>query len=151
MSTIPQSVIRTDYERLSQADWDAKTQDPINLLLGKDDGLYHHHFAVCDFDRRVLDGDGEQRESAILSEMHRMETDQVDLIVEGLGPLPAGAHVMDGGSGRGGTSFIIARSLQANVTGINFCRHHIEFAEQIARERGWSNRVGFHFANMGCR
>ncbi|MEU4675213.1 SAM-dependent methyltransferase, partial [Amycolatopsis sp. NPDC023774] len=47
-------VVRTDYERELQADWDNKTHDPINLLLGEEDGLYHHHFAVGGFDQSVL-------------------------------------------------------------------------------------------------
>lgn len=100
-------VVRNEYERQLQNDWDRKTSDPINLLLGRNDDLYHHHFAVGDFDRSVLVVPPELREMAILDEMHRMESAQVGLILEALAALPPGARVMDGGSGRGGTSFMI--------------------------------------------
>ncbi|MVU80892.1 methyltransferase domain-containing protein [Nocardia sp. ET3-3] len=141
-------VVRTEYERRCQTDWDEKTDDPINLLLGRNDGLYHHHFAVGDYDRSVLDRPPDRREMAILDELHRMETAQVGLILDALTPLPPRARVMDGGSGRGGTSFMIRQRLGAEVVGINFCRHHIEFAERLASERGWDDLVSFRFANM---
>lgn len=141
-------VIRTDYERRSQTDWDNKTHDPINLLLGKKDGLYHHHFAVGGFDPSVLDLPEDRREEAILSEMHRMETDQVELVLDGLAPLSPQARVLDGGSGRGGTSYLINQRFGCSVTGVNFCSHHIEFAERLGRERGWDENVSFLYGNM---
>ncbi|MFE9768151.1 SAM-dependent methyltransferase [Streptomyces sp. NPDC005808] len=141
-------VARTDYERRLQTDWDNKTDDPINLLLGAEDGLYHHHFAVGGFNHAVLDLPGDRREAAILAEMHRMETDQVELVLEGLQPLSPQAHVMDGGSGRGGTSYLINQRFGCSVTGVNFCSHHIEFAERLGRERGWDEKVSFQYGNM---
>ncbi|WP_232666124.1 SAM-dependent methyltransferase [Pseudonocardia sp. TRM90224] len=141
-------VARTEYERRSQADWDSKTDDPINLLLGQEDGLYHHHFGIGDYDASVLDLAEPEREAAILAEMHRMETAEVELILRGLRGLPSSARVMDGGSGRGGTSFMVNRRFGCSVVGMNFCRHHIAFAERIARERGWSKDVAFRFGNM---
>ncbi|MEV0681838.1 methyltransferase domain-containing protein [Actinosynnema sp. NPDC050436] len=146
--TSTDNVTRTDYERRSKADWDAKTDDPINLLLGSEDDLYHHHFAVGGYDRAVLSAPVDVREDAILAEMHRMESDQVDLVLRALAPLPPGAQVMDAGSGRGGTSFMIGQRYDAHVTGINFCRHHLEFARSIAAKRGWDRRVRFRYANM---
>ncbi|MFE6163248.1 SAM-dependent methyltransferase [Streptomyces sp. NPDC056486] len=139
---------RTDYERRSQADWDNKTHDPINLLLGEEDGLYHHHFAVGGFNPAVLDLPETSREKAILAEMHRMETEQVELVLQGLAPLSPQARVMDGGSGRGGTSYLINRQFGCSTVGVNFCSHHIEFAERIGRERGWDEKVSFQYGNM---
>ncbi|MGW5334190.1 SAM-dependent methyltransferase [Streptomyces bauhiniae] len=141
-------VVRTDYERRSQTDWNNKTDDPINLLLGEKDGLYHHHFAVGGFDPAVLSLPEAEREKAILAEMHRMETEQVELVLEGLAPLTPQARVMDGGSGRGGTSYLINQRFGCSVTGLNFCPHHIEFAERIGRERGWDEKVSFQYGNM---
>ncbi|QII09278.1 class I SAM-dependent methyltransferase (plasmid) [Rhodococcoides fascians A25f] len=139
---------RDDYERELKAHWDAKTTDDINLLLGADDDLYHHHYAIGDFDRSILDSVGEDRENAILRELHRMENDQVGLILDALGPLPPNSRGMDAGSGRGGTSFRLAGATESRIDGVNFCEHHVAFAEQIARKRGWDSRVQFHLGNM---
>ncbi|MDQ0994394.1 cyclopropane-fatty-acyl-phospholipid synthase family protein [Streptomyces sp. V3I7] len=128
--------------------WDAKTADEVNLLLGAEDGLYHHHYGIGDFDPAVLTAAPQEREERILRELHRMETAQVGLILDELSDLPAGARGMDAGSGRGGTSFMIADRLGHRMDGVNFCGHHIAFAERVAKERGWDDKVGFHFANM---
>jgi geranyl diphosphate 2-C-methyltransferase len=141
-------VVRTDYERRLQEDWDNKTNDPINLRLGEEDGLYHHHFAVGGFDQSVLEVPEPDREAAILAEMHRMESDQVELVLRGLAPLSPQARVLDGGSGRGGTSYLINRRFGSSVVGVNFCSHHIEFAERLGRERGWDKDVSFLYGNM---
>lgn len=139
---------RDDYERELKAHWDAKTSDDINLLLGAEDDLYHHHYAIGDFDRSVLAVPPDRREEAILRELHRMESDQVRLILDALGPLPADSRGMDAGSGRGGTSFTLAAELGCRIDGVNFCEHHVEFAERVARKRGWDDRVRFHLGNM---
>ncbi|WP_083731054.1 MULTISPECIES: cyclopropane-fatty-acyl-phospholipid synthase family protein [Protofrankia] len=140
--------VRNEYERTLKSHWDAKTSDDINLRLGAEDDLYHHHYAIGDFDRGVLDAPRQRREELILRELHRMENDQVDLVIRALGELPRGARVLDAGSGRGGTAFMIAQRLSTQVVGINFCEHHIAFAEQIARRRGWDDRVRFRYGNM---
>lgn len=128
--------------------WDDKTADDINLLAGEEDDLYHLHYGIGDFDRSVLDAPTAVRDELIQRELHRMETKQVDLILEALDGLPAGSRGMDAGSGRGGTSFRIAQKLGHRMDGVNFCAHHIEFAEGVARKRGWDKNVSFHFANM---
>ncbi|MDQ0994393.1 cyclopropane-fatty-acyl-phospholipid synthase family protein [Streptomyces sp. V3I7] len=141
-------VVRSEYERALKEHWDAKTADEVNLLLGAEDGLYHHHYGIGDFDPAVLTAAPQEREERILRELHRMETAQVGLILDELSDLPAGARGMDAGSGRGGTSFMIADRLGHRMDGVNFCGHHIAFAERVAKERGWDDKVGFHFANM---
>lgn len=148
MTATTESHARDDYERELKAHWDAKTTDDINLLLGADDDLYHHHYAIGDFDHAVLDAPDDQREELILRELHRMESDQVRLILDAIGPVPAESRVMDAGSGRGGTSFTLAREFGCQVVGVNFCDHHVEFARNIARRRGWDDRVRFHHGNM---
>ncbi|MCX5150881.1 methyltransferase domain-containing protein [Streptomyces sp. NBC_00320] len=145
---------RTDLATLGRHDgeqrgyWDAKTADDVNLLLGAEDGLYHHHYGIGDFDRSVLTAPAEVREERILRELHRMETEEVRLILDELGDLPTGSRGMDAGSGRGGTSFMIAEKYGHRMDGVNYCDHHIRFAEQVARKHGWDEKVAFHFANM---
>ncbi|WP_323179124.1 methyltransferase domain-containing protein [Streptomyces sp. NBC_00320] len=148
MSSVENGVARNDYERELKAHWDAKTADEINLLLGAEDGLYHHHYAVGDFDRSVLTAPAESREERILRELHRMESDQVSLLTNALGDLPAGARGMDAGSGRGGTSFMTAEKFGCRMDGVNFCTHQVEFARSVAQKHGWDEKVDFHVANM---
>lgn len=146
--TTQQDVVRTSYEAALQQHWQEKTNDPINLLLGKDDGLYHHHYAVGDFDRSILQIPGPEREGRILAEMHRMESEQVDLVLDALGNVPPDARVLDAGSGRGGTSFMLHRRFGCHVEGVNFCTHHLDFARDLATKNGCADYVGFTFANM---
>ncbi|MGI5460890.1 SAM-dependent methyltransferase [Streptomyces sp. CA-249302] len=147
-TTRTESHARNAYERDLKAHWDAKRSDDINLLLGADDDLYHHHYAIGDYDHTVLDTPPEKREEAILRELHRMESDQVRLIVDALADVPSTARGMDAGSGRGGTAFTLARELGCRVDGVNFCEHHVEFAERIAIRHGWDSQVRFHLGNM---
>jgi geranyl diphosphate 2-C-methyltransferase len=141
-------VIRTSYERDLHEHWDRKQSDQINLLLGDIDGLYHHHFAAGDFNRAILGAEEAEREQLIIKEMHRLETEQVGLITDALDGLRPGDRVMDGGSGRGGTSFMIYDRFGCRLDGVNFCEHHITFAERLAQRRGCADKVGFHYANM---
>ncbi|MGI5460889.1 SAM-dependent methyltransferase [Streptomyces sp. CA-249302] len=128
--------------------WDTKQSDDINLLLGSEDGLYHHHYGIGDYDHTILDAPAEQREKLILRELHRMESLETGLILDALGDVPSASRVMDAGSGRGGTSFMIADRFGCRVDGVNYCAHHVEFTEELALRRGVADRVRFHFANM---
>jgi geranyl diphosphate 2-C-methyltransferase len=146
--SLKDAVIRSSYEQDLREHWDTKQSDDINLLLGEMDGLYHHHYAVGDFNRGILLAPEQEREKLILKEMHRLETDQVSLITDALGDLPPSARVMDGGSGRGGSSFMVHDRFGCRVDGVNFCRHHIDFARALAQQRDCADKVGFHYANM---
>ncbi|KLL10666.1 SAM-dependent methlyltransferase [Protofrankia coriariae] len=128
--------------------WESKKSDDINLRLGGGDDLYHHHYGIGDYDHAILDAPPERREELILRELHTMENRETEIILDALGGLPSHSRVMDAGSGRGGTSFMIAERFGCRVDGVNYCGHHIDFAERIARRRGWADRVRFHFANM---
>ncbi|MFD5554720.1 SAM-dependent methyltransferase [Streptomyces sp. NPDC127068] len=141
-------VVRNDYEELLHQHWQEKQDDPINLLLGKTDSLYHHHFGIGEFDRRILRTPPEEREQRVLEEMHRMENDQVSIILTGLGAVSATARLLDAGSGRGGTAFAIHDAFGCDVDGVNFCTHHVAFARELAQQRGASGAVRFHYANM---
>ncbi|MEW2546241.1 methyltransferase domain-containing protein [Streptomyces sp. NPDC047002] len=142
--------VRNDYEHRLNSHWEAKQADDINLLLGEMDGLYHHHYAVGDFDRTVLTAPPERRQQLILREMHRMESEQVALILDSLGEPPAGARLLDAGSGRGGTSFMVHDRFGCSVDGVNFCEHHLAFSRELATRRGCADRVRFHYANMAA-
>ncbi|MEU1050737.1 methyltransferase domain-containing protein [Streptomyces sp. NPDC005897] len=151
MTSVPArspEVVRNDYETQLNEHWEAKTNDDINLLLGKADGLYHHHYAVGDFNRHVLTAPPDQRQRLILNEMHRMESEQVALIHDGLGDLSPSARVLDAGSGRGGTSFMVHDRFGCRVDGVNFCEHHLAFSQELAARRGCADSVRFHYANM---
>lgn len=142
------TVVRSDHERLLKSYWDTKTTDDINLLLGAEDGLYHHHYGIGEYDPAVLTAPPERREALILQEMHRMENAETELLLDALGDIPESARGMDAGSGRGGTSFMATERFGCRMDGVNFCEHHIEFAERVAQERGWDDKVQFHYANM---
>ncbi|MFI2352194.1 SAM-dependent methyltransferase [Streptomyces sp. NPDC019443] len=146
--SLQSAVIRNSYEQDLNKHWEDKQSDDINLLLGQMDGLYHHHYAVGDFNRSILLAPEQERQKLILKEMHRLETEQVGLITDALGDIPPTARVMDGGSGRGGTSFMVHDRFGCQVDGVNFCQHHIEFAQKLAQQRGCADKVDFHYANM---
>jgi geranyl diphosphate 2-C-methyltransferase len=143
-------VIRSDYDRDLARYWDSKRDDEVNLALGRVDGLYHHHYGVGSIDPIVLRLPAAVREPAIVSELHRLENQQTELILDALTPLHLTAQdrVLDAGSGRGGTSFMIADRFGCHIDGVNISRYQIEFATNLALERGYADRVQFHYRNM---
>lgn len=141
-------LLRNPFEAAAHRYYDTKRDDALNLGLGHTDGFYHHHFAVGDFDHRVLELTGPAREKAIGAELHRMETQQVDLLVDGLGPVKPAERVLDAGSGRGGTALLLHRSLDCDVDGVNFSAYQNAFARAEAERLGCAGRVRFHDRNM---
>lgn len=141
-------LLRNDFERDVHHYWDSKRADTINIGLGQDDGLVHHHFAVGSYDPTVLTTPPEHREKAIGSELHRMETRQVDIILDALPDLTPHSRVLDGGSGRGGTALLINRTYGCTVDGVNITAHHNEYARAAAQRLGVRNQVRFHDRNM---
>ncbi len=141
-------VIANEYEASVARYWNTKRDDPINLLLGARDGLIHHHYGVGDFDHAVLDMPAGAREDAILAELHRLENRQTELILDALGVLGAGNRVLDAGSGRGGTSFMLHDRFGCLVDGVSISTYQVDFANQLARERGCAGAVRFHLRNM---
>ncbi|WP_440900140.1 SAM-dependent methyltransferase [Actinosynnema sp.] len=142
------NVLRNDYERKVNAHWEDKRDDPVNLLLGADDGLYHHHYGIDAPDPDALTGPPHGLQRRIARELHRMESAQADLVLSALGEVPASARILDAGSGRGGTSFMAHDRFGCAVDGVNFCSHHVELASDLARRRGCADRVRFHRANL---
>lgn len=144
----PLPPIATEYEASVARYWDTKRDDQINLLLGADDGLIHHHYGVGDYDHAILDLPDAEREPAILRELHRMENRQTELILDALAPLRPDGRVLDAGSGRGGTAFMLHDRFGCHVDGVTLSAYQVEFASRLARERGSAGRVAFHLRNM---
>src|SRR5687768_2341923 len=140
-------VLRTDYQR-SVADYWNREKDPVNIKLGEVDGLYHHHYGLGAYDPAVLEAPAEVRDQAIIAEMHRLETAQAEVLLDAFGDLRPGAHLMDGGSGRGGTSFMANARFGARIDGVSISEQQVAFANDQAVERDVADKVRFHFKNM---
>lgn len=137
-------VLRSAYQRAVAAYWD-KEKDPVNIRLGEIDGLFHHHYGVGDYDPAVLSApDGE----AIIAEMHRLETAQADLLLDHLGDVGPGDYLLDGGSGRGGTSFMANARFGCQVDGVSISQAQVDFANAHAQDHGVADQVRFSFRNM---
>jgi len=145
--TANKPVLRSDYQRSVAAYWN-KEKDPVNIRLGEVDGLYHHHYGIGDYDPAVLAEPADRREEAIIAEMHRLETAQADLLLDHLGDIEPHHRLMDGGSGRGGTSFMANQRFGCQVDGVTISEAQVKFANAQARERGVADQVRFHFRNM---
>jgi geranyl diphosphate 2-C-methyltransferase len=147
MDIIP-APITTEHEASVAQYWDTKRDDQINLLLGTEDGLIHHHYGVGDFDHTILDLPGDRREPALLAELHRLENRQTELILDALGPISTGDRLLDAGSGRGGTSFMLHDRFGCHVDGITISAYQVEYASRLAAQRHCASEVAFHQRNM---
>jgi geranyl diphosphate 2-C-methyltransferase len=147
MTTAAPRVLRTAYQESVAAYWNNE-RDPVNIRLGELDGLYHHHYGIGDYDESVLTGPAETRDERIIAELHRLETAQADVLLDHLGePTPAD-RLLDGGSGRGGTSFMANRRFGSTVDGVSISEKQVAFANDQAARWDVADRVRFHFANM---
>jgi geranyl diphosphate 2-C-methyltransferase len=145
--SVCQPVLRNAYQRSVAAYWDSE-KDPVNIRLGDIDGLYHHHYGLGDFDLAVLDLPAEMRDSAVIAEMHRLETAQADVLLDYLGDVSPDDRLLDGGSGRGGTSFMANQRFGCFVDGVTISIAQAEFANAQARHRRVDGKVRFHLRNM---
>ncbi|MFE2726174.1 SAM-dependent methyltransferase [Kitasatospora sp. NPDC059327] len=141
--------VRNDFEQAAFQYYDNKRADPLNLDLGHEDGFYHHHFAITDFDRTVLaESHPELREKRVRSELHRLETEQVTAFSTALGELPPASRILDAGSGRGGTSLLLHQRYGCEVDAVNFSTYQNAFAREAAASLGVADHVRFHDTNM---
>jgi geranyl diphosphate 2-C-methyltransferase len=116
-----------------------------NLLLAEESGIVHHHFGIGDFDRRrPLEELSQQEISAIL---HRLERNQVDELLRGMGEIRAEHRVLDAGCGRGGTAFSIVERFGARVDGITISPYQWRFAAKLAARKRLAHRARFHLMN----
>jgi geranyl diphosphate 2-C-methyltransferase len=142
-----QPVLRTAYQQSVAAYWNAE-RDPVNIRLGEVDGFYHHHYGVGDYDATVLGAPANVRDQAIIAEMHRLESAQADLLLDQFGTVRPTDLLLDGGAGRGGTSFMANLRFGCLVDGVSISEAQVEFANAQALERGVADRVRFHYRNM---
>jgi geranyl diphosphate 2-C-methyltransferase len=142
------TILRTDFEKSVAAYWNTHRNDPVNLRLGAVDDLYHHHYGVGPYDPTILDGPAQDREQRIIAELHRLESAQADLLLDHLGPVGPGDLVLDGGSGRGGTSIMANQRFGCEVDGVSISEYQVGFANEEAARRGIADKVRFHFRNM---
>ncbi len=147
MTSLAGQVLRTAYQK-SVAEYWNKEKNPVNLRLGDVDGLYHHHYGLGDYDPSVLKGPDDTRDDRIISEMHRLETAQADVLLDHLGRVSSDDRLLDAGSGRGGTSFMANLRFGCQVDGVTISEQQVAFASDQAAQRGVSDRVTFHLRNM---
>jgi geranyl diphosphate 2-C-methyltransferase len=136
-------VLRSAYQRSVADYWNAE-KDPVNLRLGDVDGLYHHHYGIGQYNPAVLNGP----DDAVITELHRLETEQAEVLLDHLGDIRPDHRLLDGGSGRGGTSFMANARFGCRVDGVTISESQVAFANEQARERGVADKVRFHFRNM---
>ena len=141
-------VLRSAYQKSVAAYWNDNRHDPVNLVLGDLDGLYHHHYGIGDYDPSVLDGPDETRDERITAELHRLETAQADLLLDHLGAVARDDRLLDAGSGRGAVSFMANDRFACRVDGVSISEYQVGFANDQAVQRGVADRVRFQFRNM---
>jgi geranyl diphosphate 2-C-methyltransferase len=142
------SVLRNPYERVAASYWHYK-QRALQRLLRRDDGdQYHNHCGLGDYDQRLLQAAPIEREAKLLAEMHRLENAQSDRLLSLLGEVSPHERILDAGSGRGGTSFAAYQRFGCWIDGVDIARYQVDFANQVAADRGCADRVRFHYQNM---
>jgi len=146
------NVLHTAYQKSVASYWNNE-KNPVNLLLGDIDGLYHHHYGIGDYDPSVLEGPETvdsrvSRDDRIITEMHRLETAQAKVLLDHLGDISPGDRLLDAGCGRGGTSIMAHQRFGCQVDGVSISEQQVEFANNQARQRGMADKVRFHFRNM---
>ncbi|HEX4102121.1 MAG TPA: geranyl diphosphate 2-C-methyltransferase [Pseudonocardiaceae bacterium] len=146
-TTTVANVLRSDYQKSVASYWNNE-KDPVNLLLGDVDGLYHHHYGIGDYDRSVLEGTEDTRDDRIITEMHRLETAQAKILLDHFGDISPTDRLLDAGCGRGGTSFMAHQRFGCQTDGVSISEQQVEFANDQARQRGVADKVRFHFRNM---
>jgi geranyl diphosphate 2-C-methyltransferase len=141
------STATTAYQQDIARYWNAEAR-PVNLRLGAVDGLYHHHYGIGPVDRSVLELPEDERDEAVIAELHRLETAQSELLLDALGTVRPGDRLLDAGCGRGGTSLLANARFGCRVDGVTLSSKQADFANARARERGVGDRVAFRTGNM---
>ncbi|WP_216896984.1 geranyl diphosphate 2-C-methyltransferase [Nocardia alni] len=143
------TVLQSSYQRSVANYWNNNPNDDrVNVKLGEVDGLYHHHYGIGEPDLSVLEGPESTRQERIVRELHRLETAQADLLLDSLGDVRSTDRLLDGGSGRGGTSIMANARFGCRVDGVSISEYQVGFANDQARQRGVSDSVQFHYRNM---
>jgi geranyl diphosphate 2-C-methyltransferase len=96
----------------------------------------------------VLEGPEDTRDDRIITEMHRLETAQAEILLDHFGDISPADSLLDAGCGRGGTSFMAHQRFGCQTDGVSISEQQVEFANDQARQRGVADKVRFHFRNM---
>lgn len=128
--------------------WDQEAR-PVNLRLGDVDGLYHHHYGIGDVDHAALGNTGDSSyEKRLISELHRLESAQTDVLLDHLGTVGRQDTVVDAGCGRGGSSVMAHQRFGCRAEGVTLSAKQAEFANRRARELGIGDHVRAQVCNM---
>ncbi|MFJ2867964.1 geranyl diphosphate 2-C-methyltransferase [Kitasatospora sp. NPDC087314] len=128
--------------------WDHEAR-PVNLRLGDVDGLYHHHYGIGDVDQAAIgDPSDSEREKKVITELHRLESAQAELLFDHLGPIPSDATLVDAGCGRGGSMVMAHQRFGCRVQGVTLSAKQAEFGNSRAHELGIGDFVRSQVCNM---
>ncbi|MFB7617876.1 geranyl diphosphate 2-C-methyltransferase [Kitasatospora sp. NPDC056181] len=128
--------------------WDHEAR-PVNLRLGDVDGLYHHHYGIGDVDHAALGDPGDsEREKKVITELHRLESAQAEVLLDHLGDVRRGDTLVDAGCGRGGSSVMAHQRFGCKVEGVTLSAKQAEFGNRRARELGIDGSVRAQVCNM---
>lgn len=142
------NVLRSEYQRSVANYWNTNQNDPVNLWLGQIDNYYHHHYGIGAVDWSVLETPEAERNDRIMRELHRLEHAQAAYLIDHLGDVKPTDRLMDGGSGRGGTSVMVHERFGCHVDGVSISEYQVGFANTEAARRGIGDKVQYHFRNM---
>ncbi|MCZ4097968.1 methyltransferase domain-containing protein [Streptomyces sp. So13.3] len=146
--TAPAPLLNTSpYQRSVAAYWNAE-KNPVNLRLGDVDGIYHHHYGIGDVDWSVLDASEDMRENLVTKELHRLECNQTEFLLDQFGAIGPEDRLLDAGSGRGGGSIVANQRFGCSVDGVSISQSQVDFANDQAVKRGVDDKVRFHLKNM---
>lgn len=141
-------VLRSEYQKSVANYWNTNQDDPINIKLGHVDGYYHHHYGLGEPNWKVLEAPADQRDDALIRELHRLEHAQANYLLGKLGDIPKTGRLMDGGSGRGGTSLMAHERFGCQTDGVSISEYQVGFANEQAAKRGLQDNLKYHFKNM---
>ncbi|MEU6274057.1 geranyl diphosphate 2-C-methyltransferase [Streptomyces populi] len=128
--------------------WDGEAR-PVNLRLGDVDGLYHHHYGIGDIDHAALGDPGDSGyENRLISELHRLESAQAEVLLDHLGPIGRDDTLLDAGCGRGGSMVMAHQRFGCDVEGVTLSAKQAEFANRRALELGIDGHVRARVCNM---
>ncbi|MDJ0382007.1 geranyl diphosphate 2-C-methyltransferase [Streptomyces sp. G-G2] len=128
--------------------WDHEAR-PVNLRLGDVDGLYHHHYGIGEVDHTALGNTADSAyEKRLISELHRLESAQAEVLLDHLGTIGRDDTLVDAGCGRGGSSVMAHQRFGCKVEGVTLSAKQAEFANQRAHELGIGDSVRARVCNM---
>ncbi|MER7842562.1 geranyl diphosphate 2-C-methyltransferase [Kitasatospora sp. NPDC096077] len=122
---------------------------PVNLRLGDVDGLYHHHYGIGEIDQAAIgDPADSEREKKVITELHRLESAQADVLLDHLGDIKPEHTLLDAGCGRGGSMVMAHQRFGCKVEGLTLSTQQAEFGNKRAGELGIGDFVRSRVANM---